>query len=596
MHYKTRFQEKKKAQEPKEPVPEAPKSSRKKETKKKAQEPKEPVPEAPKSSRKKETKKKAQEPKQTSQDVPAVATSPDPREQLLNTNIKDLTPDQKKARKAYKQKLLRLKKKEIDDTYNQAEKERMRKKRAIDKKEKEETLKNKNKIKKDNKQVKIITEHYDKQLKELRKQKETVEKEINEPVIIYIQEKKSKKKPDEDKAMSQKKRDNVLNQMHAILKKLPHPDNSGKIGYKEFEPNLKEKIKKLFNEPKSPISNGDLNDIVKRLWFVNNQNIDSFMQRVMKLPNLARLSINTYLTQGWQHVLRELALMRPKQFNTAYIKMKETTSLATVKNTEVRSKNELLPKDEHKKFNYDPQETLKKLKDFNFKNTKQELMFAFYTQNGAPRRLEDINTLRLSDKSIDELTEMTERTEIVGDIVKDKIKNQRISQDKPRESRENYIQMENGIPIKVVFNKYKTDKAHKTQVFPIQKTVQDILVKHIKELNLGVKNRYYIFGSTLNTGQEYNSLSDTGKFGSDLKALFNKVYQSDGKKGITLRWIRISAASYFHEQYSKKKNMRKKIATLMGHDENQFELYGKWTKQKDLLFADDDDTDDDDKD
>ena len=323
MAYNTRFKMNQMIQEPKEPVPEAPKSSGKKETKKKVQEAKEPVPSEP------------------------VVPVADPREQLLNTNLKDLTPDEKKARKAYKQKLLRLKKKETDENYNQAEKERMRKKRKENKKEREQTLKDKNKLKKENKQVQILTENYEKQLKELRKQKETVEKEINEPVIVYVEEKKSKKKPDEEKVKNAEQRKKILTQMDGILKKLPHPNDSG-IGYDALLPNLREKIMKLFNEPNSRISDRDLNFVVKRVWFVNNLNIEDFMERVMKLPTqtgddyLGRSSINTYLSQGWQHVLRELALLRPKQFEKAYHIMREVTTSATVKNTEVRSKNELL--------------------------------------------------------------------------------------------------------------------------------------------------------------------------------------------------------------------------------------------------------------
>ena len=74
-------------------------------------------------------------------------------------------------------------------------------------------------------------------------------------------------------------------------------------------------------------------------------------------------------------------------------------------------------------------------------------------------------------------------------------------------------------------------------------------------------------------------------FGSKLTEIFSKVYNT---KNLGVRWIRISAASYYQRVYARKTNKKNFISYVMSHDAGQNALYAKYSDNLDEDEEDDD--------
>ena len=120
----------------------------------------------------------------------------------------------------------------------------------------------------------------------------------------------------------------------------------------------------------------------------------------------------------------------------------------------------------------------------------------------------------------------------------------------------NYIIIENNVPIKFVFNNYKTNKVFGKQVYNIDNNIKELILKHI---NLNKK--------------EYNNFLFNYKannFGKKITNIFKKIYNEN----ISVRWLRMSYASYIRKN-NLTNNELKIISEKMAHSLETNSRYNK---------------------
>ena len=476
-----------------------------------------------------------------------------PGKQFFNIPGVELSVDEKRLKHNYQKYLNRQKLKSEDlEKYNTYNKKRMAEYRSNKKKEMKDTIDNQNKIKKDNKTVQILSDNFDKKINELTKENKKLKEENDKPTVIIQIDNKTKGKGKESNIDTIKtgKRKDIFNMISKIQEEMKQPD---------IKPDTKHWINLIFNL-ESKISKTEIKKLSHAIFFLDNKHIDKFILDLNKITRLAKISVNKYVSTGWQIVLNRMRLWNKNDFEQSYQKLKSYTGGVSIQTTQERSKNILKPEDESKVFDYNPNETIKKLNTIT--NLRDKLIFAIYTQNIAPRRLE-IGSLRLTSDPLSKLDE----------------------QHLERKDRDNFIQLKNGKPINFVFNVYKTDKKFKSQPIPIKPVVQKLLMEYIKENNLNTKNRSYIFGKVGGENEPFKIPHPTNNnFGTKLRDIFSKVYNTE-KLGV--RWIRISAASYYQRIYSRKTNKKNFISYVMSHDAGQNALYAKYSDNLDEDEEDD---------
>ena len=296
----------------------------------------------------------------------------------------------------------------------------------------------------------------------------------------------------------------------------------------------------------SKISPTEIKKLSKYIFFINNKYIDIFINKLNQITNVAKSSINTYLASGWQIILNKFRFFNSKEFDLAYQKMHAYTKQYANQYNEERSKNILHKKDIGKIFDYNPSQTIIKLNKID--NLKDKLIFSLYTQNIAPRRL-DYYRLKISYQN----------TKKLDQTFMDK------------KLRDNFVQIKNNKPVNFVFNNYKTVDKFGSQVIRIQPIVQQLLIDYIKQNDL--EDNDYLFEPL-----------DSNKFGKEVTKLFSKIYNTPG---LSVNWIRKSAASYYQNLYTKKTNKKMYIAWLMAHSVLQNSLYAKYENNLDEDEEDD---------
>tara|TARA_B110000483_G_scaffold235850_1_gene308038 strand:- start:525 stop:1535 length:1011 start_codon:yes stop_codon:yes gene_type:complete len=162
--------------------------------------------------------------------------------------------------------------------------------------------------------------------------------------------------------------------------------------------------------------------------------------------------------------------------------------------------------------NYDEDELDKNIKKI--ENIEDKVIYALYTYI-PPRRLEYSNMI---------------------------IKTDYVNLDKSH----NYIIVENNIPIKFIFNNYKTNKVFGVQIYDIEKKIQELIIKHIFENKKKIDD--YLFNYKSNN------------FGKKITNIFKMIYNAD----ISVRWLRISYTSNIR-QYNLTNNELKIISEKMAH-------------------------------
>lgn len=162
--------------------------------------------------------------------------------------------------------------------------------------------------------------------------------------------------------------------------------------------------------------------------------------------------------------------------------------------------------------NYDEDELDKNIKKI--ENIEDKVIYALYTYI-PPRRLEYSNMI---------------------------IKTDYVNLDKSH----NYIIVENNIPIKFIFNNYKTNKVFGVQIYDIEKKIQELIIKHIFENKKKIDD--YLFSYKSNN------------FGKKITNIFKMIYNAD----ISVRWLRISYTSNIR-QYNLTNNELKIISEKMAH-------------------------------
>ena len=162
--------------------------------------------------------------------------------------------------------------------------------------------------------------------------------------------------------------------------------------------------------------------------------------------------------------------------------------------------------------NYDEDELDKNIKKI--ENIEDKVIYALYTYI-PPRRLEYSNMI---------------------------IKTDYVNLDKSH----NYIIVENNIPIKFIFNNYKTNKVFGVQIYDIEKKIQELIRKHIFENKKKIDD--YLFNYKSNN------------FGKKITNIFKMIYNAD----ISVRWLRISYTSNIR-QYNLTNNELKIISEKMAH-------------------------------
>lgn len=181
----------------------------------------------------------------------------------------------------------------------------------------------------------------------------------------------------------------------------------------------------------------------------------------------------------------------------------------------INDKNKLI-------INYNKDELEKNLELLN--NIEDKLIYALYTFI-PPRRLEYSNMIiKESDINLD--------------------------------NNFNYIIIENNVPIKFVFNNYKTNKVFGKQVYNIDNNIKELILKHI---NLNKK--------------EYNNFLFNYKannFGKKITNIFKKIYNEN----ISVRWLRMSYASYIRKN-NLTNNELKIISEKMAHSLETNSRYNK---------------------
>jgi len=436
---------------------------------------------------------------------------------LLNIKGKDLsslTDDEKKIRRSLQKKISAAK---IRDANPRYDKDRMKNARLKKSAEKLELFKL-------NKKENIVSKDYrDTEINELKKQIENLKTNNTTNIVIDNNNKRPIEK--NTNIITDEKKDKIFWNINRIQTLMGNPSLSA---------NVKHWIN-LILQVDSKISTTEIKKLSKYIFFINNKYIDIFLKKLNEITKMAKSSINTYLSGGWQIILNKIRFFNSKEFDLAYQKMHAYTKQYANQYNEERSKNILHKKDIGKIFDYNPSQTIIKLNKID--NLKDKLIFALYTQNVAPRRL-DYYQLKISYQNTKKLNQSF----------------------MDKKLRENFVQFKNNKPINFVFNNYKTFDKFGCQVIPIQHIVKQLLIDYMKQNDLEEDD--YLFEPL-----------DSNKFGKEVTRIFSKVYNTPG---LSVNWIRKSAATYYQNLYTKKTNKKMYISWLMSHNVLQNSLYAKY--------------------
>ena len=444
---------------------------------------------------------------------------------IKGKDLSSLTDDEKKIRRSLQKKISAAK---IKESNPNCDKDRMRNARLKKSAEKLELLKS-------NKKENIVYKDYrDTEINELKKQIENLKTNNTTNIVIDNNNKRPIEK--NTNIITDEKKDKIFWNINRIQNIMGNP---------ALSPNVKHWIN-LILQVDSKISTTEIKKLSKYIFFINNKYIDIFLKKLNEITNIAKSSINTYLASGWQIILNKFRFFNSKEFDLAYQKMHAYTKQYANQYNEERSKNILHKKDIGKIFDYNPSQTIIKLNKID--NLKDKLIFSLYTQNIAPRRL-DYYRLKISYQN----------TKKLDQTFMDK------------KLRDNFVQIKNNKPVNFVFNNYKTVDKFGSQVIRIQPIVQQLLIDYIKQNDL--EDNDYLFEPL-----------DSNKFGKEVTKLFSKVYNTPG---LSVNWIRKSAASYYQNLYTKKTNKKMYIAWLMAHSVLQNSLYAKYENNLDEDEEDD---------
>lgn len=437
---------------------------------------------------------------------------------LINIKGKDLkllTDDEKKIRRSLQKKLSAAKIKAENPTYDS---DRMKNAR----------LKKLELLKSNKKQNSVSKDYHNKEITELKKQIENLKTNNQTKIVIDNNNKRPIEK--NTNIITDDKKDKIFWNINRIQNIMGNPALSSNVTH----------WINLILHVDSKISLTEIKKLSKYIFFINNKYIDIFLKKLNEITNMTKSSINTYLASGWQIILNKFRFFNSKEFDLSYQKMYAYTKQNSNQYNEERSKNILHKKDIGKIFDYNPSQTIIKLNEIN--NLKDKLIFALYTQNIAPRRL-DYYSLKISYENSKKLNQSHIDKKL----------------------RQNFVQFKNNKPINFVFNNYKTFDKFGYQVIQIQPIVQQLLIDYIKLNDL--EDNDYLFEPL-----------DSNKFGKEVTKLFSKVYNTPG---LSVNWIRKSAASYYQHLYTKKTNKKMYISYLMGHSVLQNGLYAKYENNLD---------------
>lgn len=441
---------------------------------------------------------------------------------IKRQDLKLLTDDEKKIRRSLQKKVSASKIRDANPTYD---KDRMKNSRL---KKSAEQLKF-------NKKENVVSKDYhDNEINELKKQIENLKTNNKTNIVIDNNNKRPIEK--NTNIITDDKKDKILWNINRIQNIMGNPPLSANVTH----------WINLILHVDSKISPTEIKKLSKYIFFINNKYIDIFINKLNQITNVAKSSINTYLASGWQIILNKFRFFNSKEFDLAYQKMHAYTKQYANQYNEERSKNILHKKDIGKIFDYNPSQTIIKLNKID--NLKDKLIFALYTQNIAPRRL-DYYRLKISYQN----------TKKLDQTFMDK------------KLRDNFVQIKNNKPVNFVFNNYKTVDKFGSQVIQIQPIVQQLLIDYMKQNDL--EDNDYLFEPL-----------ESNKFGKEVTKLFSKVYNTPG---LSVNWIRKSAASYYQNLYTKKTNKKMYISYLMAHSVLQNSLYAKYENNLDEDEEDD---------
>ena len=116
---------------------------------------------------------------------------------------------------------------------------------------------------------------------------------------------------------------------------------------------------------------------------------------------------------------------------------------------------------------------------------------------------------------------------------------------------------------RLAFNNYQ--KLYKREKYKTDEDYRNKVKKYMRD--------YYHFTKSMRDFNNNKLFPNFSNFSLKLSEVFNNSYNTNG---ITLRWIRISAATYYSKKYQKNFNKRKQIAYYMAHSFVENNLYTKY--------------------
>ena len=274
---------------------------------------------------------------------------------------------------------------------------------------------------------------------------------------------------------------------------------------------------------------------IKRLSniFVNNYNIKDIEYIIKKFDYLDNNKLITFLYDNYtnKNTIKSYLIPYAVLCSKMEYYINNNTHKNLIENIENINKNyendidnnSINIEDKNKLIiNYDEEELEKNIKIL--ENIEDKLIYALYTYI-PPRRLEYSNMI---------------------------LKTEYLNLDKNN----NYIIIENNIPIKFIFNNYKTNNVFGEQIYDIEEKIKELIIKHI-------------FVNKKITG-DYLFNYKSNNFGKKITNIFKKIYNAN----ISVRWLRMSYTSYIRK-FNLTNNELKKISEKMAHSIETNSRYNK---------------------
>jgi hypothetical protein len=463
----------------------------------------------------------------------------DPRSSLLTKSFNLLTEQEKRDKKNYSMVLFRLAKKAESGEYNQNAMLHMRIKRAESKIKDAKIIEKEGKIKEENKNISVLLNNKDRVIKKLEKENKKLEqKNLITDIIGSKPIKNIKATP----TINADKRTAKIKIISNVIEKI-------------YDFKLSTVQINLFNNlmnKKPSITKQKIDESFKNLQFLKNEGITDFIKELINNYPAPATSKN-YLAvfQYFLNILSKMPDVGKPYFEEAYFKLNTITKSYNKAYTDKKSTGKIEEKRKGLLFDYSPSETMKKLDNFEFNNSTDKLIYAYYTLM-PPRRVSDVYIL--------EITEQTDITKLVSKT-------------------NNYIMInKNGNVTKVIYNDYKTSDTYEQQVFKLDNKLSDMIQEYIKEQKIDFKTKRFLFSNKTHTSPS----KESSNFSNKIQMIFNRVYNITDENGnirksngISADIIRESSSTYYVKKYSLTPDKLNDIAKMQGHSLSKIREYSK---------------------